>query len=200
VLKSVRDLEKLRVVSQDGVACGRIKDLYFNDQNWTIKNLVFSVEPRQFGAKQVLLLPTQVRLNGVAAYLDLPSDEICTLPRVGSVLPVCRQYASFAFNSPGASRLVVGDPHLRSARAVAKYRINVDGQECGGTLEDFIFEEESWEIRYLAVEQTIGGRKVNFHVLPQSVERFTWATQRVWLRDLQPVELAAEERLAVLAA
>jgi hypothetical protein len=41
---------------------------------------------------------------------------------------------------------------------------------------------------------------VNFHVLPQSVERFTWATQRVLLRDLQPVELAAEERAAVVAA
>ena len=100
MLKSVRDLEKLRVVCQDGVACGRIKDLYFNDQNWTIKNLVFSVESRQFGAKQLLLLPRQVRLNGLAAFLDLPSGEICTLPRVGSVLPVCRQYASLLLIHP----------------------------------------------------------------------------------------------------
>jgi len=200
VLKSVRDLEKLRVVCEDGVTCGRIKDIYFDDQNWTIKNLVLSLDSRRFGAKQILLPPAQVRLNGLAAFLDLPSAEVCTLPLVGSVLPVCRQYASLAFNSPGASRLIAGDPHLRSARAVSNYRINVDGQECGGTLEDFIFAEESWEIRYLAVEQSIEGRKVNFHVLPQSVERFTWATQRILLRDLQPVELAAEERVAVVAA
>ena len=181
----------------EGSQCGRIKDVYFDDSTWKATHLVLSIEPRHFGQKQVLLKPEMVDSisdDGTIA-LRLRLDEIEKLPLASSVLPVCKQYASFAFSSPGArlfARGVVGsDPHLRSARAVSNYRINVAG-ESGGTLADLMFDDESWEIRYLSVEQIIERRKVAFHVLPQSVERFIWATQRVFLRELQPVRLDSD--------
>jgi sporulation protein YlmC with PRC-barrel domain len=199
VLRSVRDLEKLRVVASDGVGCGRVKDVYFDDHTWTIKHVVLALEPRRFGHKEVLLRPNQIKFNGIAVLLNVLSVQALALPLASSVLPVCRQYASLALGSPKAGDLVQSDPYLRSARAVARYRLNIRGQ-FAGTLSDFLFDDESWQIRYLAVEQVIEQRKIQFHVLPQSVERFTWATQRVLLRNLQPVELAAEPYVSAVAA
>jgi sporulation protein YlmC with PRC-barrel domain len=199
VLRPVRDLEKLRVVASDGVACGRVKDIYFDDHAWTIKHVVLGLEPRRFARKQVLLRPDQIQFNGIAALLKVSSVQILALPLASSVLPVCRQYASMALGSPRANDLVQSDPYLRSARAVAQYQLNESG-EFAGTLSDFLFDDESWEIRFLAIEQVIEQKKLRFHVLPQSVERFTWATQRVLLRNLQPVELAAEQHVWAVAA
>lgn len=195
VLRSVRELEKFKVTGVEGTHCGRIKDVYFDDASWKISHLTLSIEPRQFGQKQVLVTPEQVECiweeEGIIS-LGLKSVEIEDLPLASSVLPVCKQYAAFAYTSPGArlfaSGVVGADPHLRSARAVTNYRINVAG-EFGGTLADFIFDDRSWEIRYLGVEQIIERKKMRFHVVPQSVERFTWATQRVFLRNLMPVQL-----------
>ena len=206
MLRSVQDLVKLRVIAADGVSCGRIKDIYFDDRSWAIKYLVLALEPRQFGAKQVLLTPEQVTSRPAPALplqLNLPAAELETLPFATSVLPVCKQYASIALASPGATlfgpNLTGANPHLRSARTVADYRINV-ASEYAGTLVDFLFDEEAWQIRFLAVEQVIECKKIHFHLLPQSVERFTWATQRVLLRHLEPVELAVEQLPAAAAA
>ena len=71
---------------------------------------------------------------------------------------------------------------------MANYRLNLAGQ-FAGTLADLLCDDESWDIRYLAVEQIVDRKKLHFHLQPSSVERFTWATQRLVLRDLQPVML-----------
>jgi len=203
VLRSVRELEKCKVAGAEGGHCGRIKDVYFDDSTWAITHLVLSVEPWQIGQKQVLVTPEQVSSvsfeTGVVQ-LELGADEVENLPLASSVLPVCKQYASFALSSPGARMVAHGavgsDPHLRSTKAVMNYRINT-GSDFGGTLADLIFDDGSWAIRYLAVEQIIERKKLRFHILPQSVERFTWATQRVFLRELQPVRLEGGELEAV---
>ena len=199
MLRSVRELEKCKVAGAEGGHCGRIKDIYFDDSTWAITHLVLSVEPWQIGQKQVLVKPDQVQTlsfeSGII-HLALGADEIENLPLANSVLPVCKQYASFALASPGARMfargLVGSDPHLRSAKAVMNFRINTDN-DFEGTLADLVFDDESWTIRYLAVEQIIERKKLRFHILPQSVERFTWVTQRVFLRELQPVRLEGGE-------
>ncbi|MGZ8940274.1 MAG: hypothetical protein ACXW32_13795, partial [Limisphaerales bacterium] len=121
-----------------------------------------------------------------------------------SVAPVCKQYASFAYASPGGRMFASGvagkDPHLRSAKAVLNYRINF-GEEFSGTLADFILDTEGWQIRYLGIEQIIERKKLRFYILPHAVERFTWARQRVFLKELQPVRLdGGENHFDVLTA
>jgi len=189
----------LRVVSADGVYCGRVKDLYFDDQRWVIRYVVVALEPRRFGQKRVLLVPEQIRginVDAGFAQLAIEAAEVASLRLASSVLPVCKQYASIALGSPGAaffSNTLNGvDPHLRSAGTVIKYRLNL-ASEFAGILADLLLDANTWEIRYLKVEQVIDARKLQFHLLPQSVERFTWSTERVLLRELQPVELAEEE-------
>jgi sporulation protein YlmC with PRC-barrel domain len=195
VLRSVHDLEKLRVLSADGRQCGRIRDCYFDDQTWEVKHLVISIEPRKFGRKHVVLGPKLVNWTADApgvVRLQISSEALENAPMASSVLPVCRQYASFAFSSPSAAffprSLGSADPRLRSAKAVMNYRIDVAG-ESGGILGDILFDDQTWAIRYLRAEQLIERKKLQFHLLPQSVERFTWATERLILRELQPVAL-----------
>jgi sporulation protein YlmC with PRC-barrel domain len=195
VLRSVRELEKFRVTDVRGQPCGRIKDLYFDDQSWEIQHLVMALDPRYFGQRQILVPPATIdafyEAEEVLALKGL-STELEQAPSLASVLPVCKQYASLALASPGASTLarglVTANPHLRSARTVINYRISVAG-EFAGTLSDFLFDPKEATIRYLAVQQIIDRRKLQFHILPVAVERFTWATQRVILKHLQPVAL-----------
>ncbi len=206
MLRSVRDLERIRVTSGEGVYCGRVKDVYFDDQSWAIKYLVAALDPRQFGQKEILLLSEQIKMivgDGSELQLKDPFSGLGSLPLSSDAEPVCRQYAAMALSSPGArrrGRSAAGhDPYLRSARTVFNYCISVAG-EFGGTLTDFIFDGAKWQIRYLAIEQALEDRKIHFHVPTQSVERFTWATQRVLLRDLQPVEIAAGEQGANISS
>jgi len=206
VLKSVRDLSKFRVLSAEGALCGRVRDIYFDDQSWVIKYVVFALDPRRFEQKLVLITPDQIlALQSEEGFLQLhcTAIEADALPLASSVLPVCKQYASMALSSPGArvfgGSVICADPHLRSAKAVMQYRLNLAG-ESAGTLADLIFEDGTGEIRFLEVEQVIESRKVQFNILPQSVERFTWATERILLRDLNPVEMAAEQSISFAAS
>ena len=174
--------------SLEGACCGRIKDVYFNDDTWQVTHLLISLVPGSSARSEVLARPEhalRIDDHGASLQLLLNHAEIYELPPASSELPVCKQYAAMAFSSRS-------NPHLRTAKAVSHYRINVRG-EFGGTLEDLIFDEASWQIRYLAIEQAIGQKKLRFHILPQRVERFTWATQRVILRELEPVCLDGGE-------
>jgi PRC-barrel domain len=72
-----------------------------------------------------------------------------------------------------------GDMALRSAEQVAHYEVQATGESIGH-VEDFVFDDESWLIRYLVVD-TRGwwpaGRKVliGLHWL----DRVDWAQQRI---------------------
>jgi hypothetical protein len=198
VLRSILDLENLKVSTFDEGRCGRTKDVYFNDQAWKISHLIVAIEPWQRGQKQILVQPDQLEpLGSGETFLRLKESvaDFESFPLAGTVLPVCKQYDLFALGSPGASshrRVLNSDPSLRSVRAVRNYNISVFGQ-FGGTLADFIFDDVTWEIRYLKIEQRIDRKKLLFYVLPQAVERFTWATQKLVLRNLQPVALDSNE-------
>ena len=189
----MRQLEGWKVASVEGVCCGRIKDIYFDDGSWAITHALLFLFPGLSGPAEVLARPEHFgRLDEQRAvlHLRLKQTEIAALPTVSSELPVCKQYAALAFSarSPkaAATGMVGSNPRLRTAKAVTQYEINVRG-EYGGTLEDLIFDKRSWQIRFLTIKQEIERKKLRFHILPQSVERFTWATQRLILRELQPV-------------
>ena len=183
--------------------CGRIKDVYFNDRTWTITHLLLTIGTNRFAQKQVLASTDQVaRISAEEGivHFRLSSTEF---EPASSVLPVCKQYAALAFGSPGGrlmdEQLKTSNPNIRTAKAVIGYSMQANGKSCG-RLEDLIFDEESFEIRYLAIGQLVAGKKLQFHIVPQSVERFTWATQRVVLRDLQPVCLEGGQNEAAISA
>ena len=190
----------------EGSCCGRIKDVYFNDRTWTITHLLLRIGANRVAQQEVLAGSDQVAricAQEGAVHFRLNSGSFTELPPSSSMLPVCKQYAALALGSRGAR--LIGDqfkslnPNVRTAKAVIGYSIQANGQ-CCGRLEDLIFDEKSFEIRYLAIGQLVAGKKLRFHIVPQSVERFTWATQRVVLRELQAVCLDAGQKEATISA
>jgi hypothetical protein len=183
-------------MAAEGACSGRITDVYFDSRSWKITHLLLTAAAQSFPHKP-LLVPVDklasVFIEEGLVHLPLSLAELTELPHPSSVMPVCKQYAALALGSPGArlfaDRFVSSNPNLRSAKAVMGYSIDADGVP-GGTLEDLILDEETWQVRYLGIGQNIEGKKLRFH-------KFTWATQRVMLRELRPVCLEGGQSEAV---
>ena len=71
-----------------------------------------------------------------------------------------------------------GDVHLRSTQEVASYHIAANDGEIGH-VEDFIVEDDSWTIRYLAIDTRnwVPGKKVI--VSPQWISSIDWPQGKV---------------------
>jgi len=153
---------------------------------------VLSIEPSVFGRNEVLVAPAEVAEvcdESGEIRLTISGEGLEQLPLASSVSPVCKQYEAFAYTSPGARKYATrmeADPHLRSAKAVVRYQVDAGG-EFAGTVADFLYETEDWQFRYLGIEQKFERKTMRFYVLPQAVERIIWATQRIVLRELNPV-------------
>jgi len=75
-------------------------------------------------------------------------------------------------------RVISEDVHLRSTQEVANYHIAATDGEIGH-VEDFILEDDSWTIRYLAIDTRnwLPGKKVL--VSPQWISLIDWAQGKV---------------------
>jgi hypothetical protein len=69
-----------------------------------------------------------------------------------------------------------GDAHLRSAAAVSGYVISATDGELGH-VDDFLFDDVSWAIRYLVVDTWWFGRQVL--VAPEWIGQISWADRTV---------------------
>ena len=79
-----------------------------------------------------------------------------------------------------AEREEAGDLHLRSANAVTGYHIEAtDGAI--GHVEDFIIDNETWEIRYMVVDTRnwLPGKKVL--IAPRWIDRVSWEDSKVYV-------------------
>jgi hypothetical protein len=73
-----------------------------------------------------------------------------------------------------------GDSHLRSSKEVIGYHLEATDGELGH-IEDFLIEDQSWAIRYIAVDTSNWwfGRKVL--VAPGWIREVSWAHRRVYV-------------------
>ncbi len=72
-----------------------------------------------------------------------------------------------------------GDPHLRSTKEVAGYRIGATDGEVGH-VEDFVVDDEGWTIRYVVVDTRnwLPGRKVL--ISPRWISEVSWRQKEVY--------------------
>jgi len=79
-----------------------------------------------------------------------------------------------------AEREEAGDLHLRSATYVTGYHIEAADGEIGH-VEDFIVDDETWEIRYMVVDTRnwLPGKKVL--IAPRWIERVSWDDSKVYV-------------------
>ena len=74
----------------------------------------------------------------------------------------------------------VGDSHLRSAAEVRGYHIQ-GSDDAIGHVDDFIVDDETWQVRYLAIDTSNwwSGKKVL--VAPYWADRISWAERNVYV-------------------
>ncbi|MGB8542717.1 MAG: PRC-barrel domain-containing protein [Candidatus Acidiferrales bacterium] len=71
------------------------------------------------------------------------------------------------------------ETHLRSTREVTGYHIKaIDGEI--GHLEDFLFDDESWEIRYAIVDTKNWWPARKVLLRPQWIERVSWTNREIY--------------------
>lgn len=79
-----------------------------------------------------------------------------------------------------AEREEAGDLHLRSAAQVTGYHIEATDGDVGH-VEDFIVDDETWEIRYMVVDTRnwLPGKKVL--ISPRWIDRVSWDDSKVYV-------------------
>ena len=72
------------------------------------------------------------------------------------------------------------DVHLRSVREVTGYHVSAIGGQIGH-VEDFLFDDKSWEIRYVIIDtrNVWAGKRVL--IRPQWIKRVSWKNRKIYV-------------------
>jgi sporulation protein YlmC with PRC-barrel domain len=188
---------------------GKVKDFYFDDRLWKIRYLIVDTG-KWLPGRQVLLSPQALsRVNDTTDLITvaLTKKQIEDSPSLADHKPVSRQFEDAYYCHYGWPPYWTGlsiesayfeslnesdkgmrpkqtengaDQHLRSTHEVSQYSIHaIDGGI--GHVEDFIIDDETWKIRYLAVNLNNwwAGKKVL--ISPQWIERISVFESEVFL-------------------
>jgi sporulation protein YlmC with PRC-barrel domain len=217
MLWSVKELYGYSILADDGEN-GNVNEFYFDDEEWAIRYLLVDIG-KWFSRQRVLISPAVLgKPNQMTSTLPvtLTKEQVNHSPNIDQERPVCRQpkieyWPGLGIpTSPGvaglhaATQSVVDqdeahqpDPQLRSTREVTGYHIQArDGQI--GHIEDFIVDDETWQIGYLVVNTRnwLPGRKVL--VVPRWVDRVSWPGSKVFV-DLPRASIKDEPEYDLLA-
>jgi sporulation protein YlmC with PRC-barrel domain len=180
MLRSVTALEGYTVRATDG-DIGRVHDIYFNDDTWTIRYLVVDTGSWLPGRK-VLVSPAALgkpNWDGFIFPVALTRKQVEKSPPIDTAKPVSRQQEidltdyygwPLYWNEPGIGALPTltsipplpvepvkkkkarkADLHLRSAREVVGYHIHATDGEIGH-VKDFVVDDDLWIIRYAVAD------------------------------------------------
>jgi sporulation protein YlmC with PRC-barrel domain len=188
MLRGVNKLQNYTIQATDG-EIGSVYDALLDDEFWILRYLVADTA-RRLPARKVLLTPAVLGKPDWEQHhlpVKLSREQVKNSPDVDSDKPVSRQremelhayygwpfYWSvpdglpFGFEPPlqptplakGQSK-DHGDPHLRSVRELRGYGIQASDGEIGH-VDDFIVDDETWDVRYMVVATTnwLPSRKV----------------------------------------
>ncbi len=179
MVRPLKELHGFQIEATDGIL-GRVAGAYFDDDRWTVRYLVVKTGS-WLDAREVLISPTVLgAANGQTRTLAarLSKKQVEDSPPIDLERPVSRQqeaevgdhYGWPAYWERGLWESHVpaimaamqangnepappdgdGDPQLRRTREMIGYHLHaIDGTL--GHVEDFIIDDETWTVRYLAV-------------------------------------------------
>jgi hypothetical protein len=210
MLRSLKEIIGYSVHAKDG-DIGKVINFYFDDQRWIIRYLVADTGGWLSGKKVIISpagfydKPDWANHSFPVAFTK---DMVKECPDVDADKPISRRYEeeiSKYYNwpiyweafpqstvSPIAPAMETmeseiykpreerGDMHLRSAKEVIGYHIQAEDGSIGH-IDDFIIEDDSWDIRYLVVDTRnwLPGRKVL--IAPLWVKNVSWAESKVFV-------------------
>ncbi|MGD8714410.1 MAG: PRC-barrel domain-containing protein [Desulfobacterales bacterium] len=209
MLRNVSAILNHVLLAQDG-EIGRCKDFLFDDEKWTIRYMVADTG-KWLPGRKVLISPMvlgQPDWSTRCFQVNLTGHQIENSPALDKDAPVSRQYEIIygkRFGTPPywGGLNVWGDypgpallraeqnklatdfegpeeNHLRSIKEVTGYHIQASDDEIGH-VEDFVVDDETWTLRYIAVDTRnwLPGRKVL--VSPQWATQVDWAERKLWI-------------------
>lgn len=248
MLRKLTELNGYSLLATDG-ELGKVKDVFFDDDKWTIRYLV--VETGSWlNSRKVLISPysiSQVNAADHSIAVRLTQEQVRNSPDIDTHQPISRQMEGNFSRYYGLGNYWLGpelwgagaypvlgtaqgegmghipshaeeliqatsdnpeDYHLRSAEDVKGYHIQGTDEEIGH-VQDFLFDDENWAMRYFVVDTRNwwpGGRKVL--VATHWIDRLDWAGSLVYvnltqdqirnspeLDPDQPLDLAGETSL-----
>lgn len=203
-LKRMKEIQGYELGARDG-EIGRCNDFLFDDRSWAVRYVVADTR-KWLPGRKVLISPISIDAVIEATKIlrvDLTKDQIKDSPPLEADAPVSRQYETLfnryhEWGNYWEGPLVWGhypyprllqrsealhkqveeievQSHLRSAQNVRGYSIKATDTGIGH-IKDFIFDEETWIIRYLIVDTAKWlpiGKKVI--IPPQWVEEVDWS-------------------------
>lgn len=212
MLRSLKELEHYSASGSDGEV-GRVINFLFDDEQWTIRYLVVDTGT-VLAHRKLLISPISFRSVDWSTQqfrLALTKEKLLNSPNIDADMSVSRQHErahSIYYEYPyywgfiglwgegiypgllaGAHKPqhaeVAPDVHLRSANEVRKY--HVEGSDASvGNVEDFIIDDETWQIRYLVVDTS------RFWFGKSVLVAAHWATRVDWLGKTVHVDLPRE--------
>jgi len=209
MLRALGQLKTYHLAALDG-EFGRVVDVLFDDEHWTVSYLVVKTGPWLFGRKVLIgshLVGTPDRKTQTIR-TRLTKDQIKHAPDLDTDAPVSRQHEREFFEYSALTPYwqttlpppipipadESGNTHLRSMRAVTGYRVAADDEDLGEVV-DFIIDDDVWVIRFIVVCVGRAHRGRTVLIAPEWVNDIDWRTSRVALPlDREHVEQAPEYR------
>lgn len=230
--RTIHILRQYHILAEDGDA-GKAYDFLFDDMTWTIRYLVVDTGHWLTGYRVLILPQAikHTNIQEKQLILNLTKTQIQNSPGVEADKPVSLQqqidlhdYYAYPYfwtvsgfspgypfpvsseflnaTTPEQDEAKPGDPHLRSTNEVTGYHIHASDGEIGH-VEDFIVDETTWAIEYMAVDTKnwLPGRKVL--VTPRDITRVIWDEHLVMVSlsqraiknspEFSPAELMGED-------
>ncbi len=161
MLQSIQSIQGFQIGASDG-EIGTLNAAYFDDAHWAIRYLVIDSGGWLTGRK-VLISPRSI------LSIDWPNKILRTALTRDQVA-----------RSPSIEDRAAGDPHLRSSEEGLSYSVAARDGDIGH-VEDLLFDDETWAIRYLVIN--IGTWWTGRHVLvsPAWAERIAWSEHMVYV-------------------
>lgn len=211
MLRSLKDLEGYKLDALDDTL-GRVRDLLFDDEAWTVRYLVATTGPWLFGRRVLIAWPHlgEPDWSTRTFPVKLTREQVEHAPGVDLDAPVSRRHELAMHRHYGwdpywnwswAQKTEAEPPvldedidavHVRSLDEVASYSIRAADGEIGHA-EDLIADTVTWAIHYLVADTRtwLPGRHVLVPI--EAVEAVDWGERIVEL-DLSKEQLEDSPR------
>jgi uncharacterized protein YrrD len=211
MINTAKTLKDYRLHSLDG-EIGSVKEFYFDDKYWTIRYLIADTGNWLTG-RQVLISPYALKAVDKEEHyiaVNLTKNQIENSPSLESDKPVSHQFEEnyhgyyewpmywggpytwgqypYIENNPKKHKKntqggKAWNPNLRSTREVIGYDIQAEDGTIGH-VEDFIIDDETWNIRYLIIDTRNWWPGKKILISPQWIERISWDESKVFVNLL----------------
>jgi hypothetical protein len=188
---------------------GRVEEFFFDDDQWTVRYILLKtgwLNPTRKVVSPIAV--SYIDWNHDRVSVNLNQEQVKNCPSFDTDAPISRQkemefydYYRWPYYWTDAGvwgiapspvlmltkpYLTQSSPtdsaeiHLKSTRSVVGYHIEaLDGHF--GHVEDFLFDEETWTIRYLVIDTRnwLPGKRVL--VAPEWVDAISWENEKLFL-------------------